>query len=105
MIKYPYSIVIPAESADVTKHYYSEVYGSNSGCTITINGQEINIGKESSINIKVGSVSGGVGCYLLGHNRDVFTGSPNLGSISVPSVDDNTINNFVENDYVENYFE
>ncbi len=78
-----HSVCIPAESANLTAHTYTEIYGGASGCTITVNGSAITMGGSSSIFIAVNTVSGGAGCYLLGVKKDVVNGSPNLGSISL----------------------
>ena len=73
-----FSIIVPATSANLTAHTYTEIYGGNSGCVININGTSVNIGQGSTINIYVRTVSGGSGCYLLGDPIDVYTGSPNV---------------------------
>lgn len=96
-----YSVVVPAESPVFSAHTYSEIYGGDSGCTVTINGMLMDIGPSSSLSLLVRSISGGVGCFLLGDNNDVYQGSIHLGSYSLL---DNTINEFVDNDYVEDYF-
>lgn len=72
------SIIVSAASANLTAHTYTEVYGGSAGCTITINGTVVTMAASSSISVKVRSVSGGNGCYLLGENKDVYSGSPNL---------------------------
>lgn len=69
-----HSIIVPAEAADLSVHAYYEIYGGTDGCTVTVNGTLVNIGSSSNISIKVSSISGGTGCYLLGEKRDVFTG-------------------------------
>lgn len=74
-----HSIIVPAQSANLTAHTYTEIYAGTSGCVININGVVINVASSSNIPIWIRSVSGGTGCYLLGENKDVFTGSPNLG--------------------------
>ena len=74
-----HSIIVPAQSPNLTAHTYSEVYGGSSGCTIVINGVTINVASSSNIPIWVRTVSGGTGCYLLGENKDVYLGSPNVG--------------------------
>ena len=78
-----HSIIVPAASANLTAHTYTEIYGGQSGCTITVNGTSVLMGPASSIYITVGTVSGGAGCYLLGVKRDVTYADPNLGSISL----------------------
>ena len=69
-----HSIIVPAETPDLSTHIYYEIYGGAAGCTATVNGILVNIGSSSNISIKVNSISGGTGCYLLGEKRDVFAG-------------------------------
>jgi hypothetical protein len=71
--------VIVAAGSPSTAHTYTEIYGGNAGCSITVNGTAINVGAGSSIKIWVRTVSGGSGCFLLGDKKDVFSGSPNVG--------------------------
>jgi hypothetical protein len=73
-----YSIIVPALSANTNIHTYTTIYGGSVGCTATINGILINVGASSSINLNVKNIVGGDGCFLLGDNRDVYFGSPNL---------------------------
>jgi len=70
-----HDLVVPAVSANLTAHTYTEVYGGTAGCTITLNGLSTSIGAGSSIFITVKTVSGGGGCFLLGVNKDVSNGS------------------------------
>ena len=74
-----HSIIIPAQSANLTAHTYTEIYGGTSGCAIVVNGVTVQVAGSSNIPIWVRSISGGTGCYLLGEDINVFTGSPNLG--------------------------
>lgn len=74
-----HSLIVPAQSANLTAHTYTEIYGGTGGCTINVNGIVINVADSSNIPLWIRSVSGGTGCYLLGENVNVFTGSPNLG--------------------------
>ena len=74
-----HSIIVPAQNADLTAHTYSEIYGGTGGCTININGVIVEVADSTNIAVWVRSVSGGTGCYLLGENKNVLTGSPNLG--------------------------
>ena len=74
-----HSIIVPAQTPNLTAHTYSEVYGGSSGCAIVINGVTINVASSSNIPIWVRTVSGGTGCYLLGENKDVYLGSTNVG--------------------------
>lgn len=74
-----HSIIVPAQSPVFSAHSYTEVYGGTSGCVININGTVVNVANSSNIPIRVRSVSGGTGCYLLGENKDVILGSPTYG--------------------------
>jgi hypothetical protein len=76
-----HSIIVPAESPNLTAHTYTEIYGGTSGCAININGVGINVASSSNIPIWIRSVSGGTGCYLLGENKNVYQGSPILGGL------------------------
>ena len=73
-----HSVIVPADSPNLSAHSYTEIYGGNGGCTIVVNGLSVDIGAASSITITVRTVSGGSGCYLLGVNKDVYLGSTNL---------------------------
>jgi hypothetical protein len=73
-----HSIIVPAQTPNLTAHTYTEIYGGSAGCTVNINGTLVSIGPQSSISIGVRSISGGTGCFLLGENQDVFLGSTNL---------------------------
>ena len=70
-----HSIIVPAQSANLSAHTYSEIYGGTGGCTVVINGVTLNVAESSNIAIWVNSVSGGTGCYLLGELQDVVQGS------------------------------
>lgn len=74
-----HSIIVPADSPVLSAHTYSEIYGGSAGCTIVVNGVSVSVGLGSSIPIWVRTVSGGTGCYLLGENKDVISGSPYVG--------------------------
>ena len=74
-----HSIIIKAENANLSTHTFTEVYGGPTGCTMTLNGvSNIQMGGSSSIYISINSISGGVGCYLLGTECNVSQGSPNI---------------------------
>ncbi len=73
-----HSIIVSAQTANISAHTYSEIYGGTSGCVITVNGVVLNVANSSNIPVWVRSVSGGVGCYLLGEMKDVYYGSPNV---------------------------
>ncbi len=72
-----HSIIVPAQSPNFSAHTYSEIYGGTGGCSIVLNGVPMQIADSSNISIWIKSVSGGTGCYLLGENNNVLTGSPN----------------------------
>jgi 3-oxoacyl-(acyl-carrier-protein) synthase len=72
------SIIVPAQSPNLTAHTYTTIYGGSSGCTATINGVSVSVGAASSIDIAIRTISNGTGCYLLGENQNVYLGSPNL---------------------------
>ena len=69
-----HSVIVPAQSPNLSGHSYTEVYGGTAGCAIVINGVSVNIGPTSSIFINITTVSGGNGCYLLGIGKDVYQG-------------------------------
>lgn len=73
-----HSVIVPANTPNLTAHTYSEIYGGQSGCSIVVNGVSLSMGSSSSIFININSVSGGTGCYLLGVNKDVLLGSTSL---------------------------
>jgi hypothetical protein len=91
-----HSFVVAAEEANLTTQRYTEIIGGAIGCTITINGVEVEVGPQSNILISVRTLSGGVGCYLGGENIDVYLGSQYLNN----SV---TYGNDIDNDYIDNY--
>ena len=59
--------IVPAAEANLHQLIYKTIYGGSSGCTINVNGTTVQMGKESSIDIAVTSVSGGTGCFLAGN--------------------------------------
>lgn len=73
-----HSIIVPANTPNLTAHTYTEVYGGTAGCTAVINGTSVAVGPASNIDIWVRSITGGAGCYLLGENKDVTGGSTSL---------------------------
>lgn len=73
-----HSIIVPAQSPNLSAHTYSEIYGGSAGCTIVVNGVSVSVGATSNISIWVRTVSGGSGCYLMGENQNVLQGSSNL---------------------------
>ena len=73
-----HSIIVPAQSPNMTAHTYTEIYGGTAGCTIVVNGVTIDVANSSNIAINIRTVSGGTGCWLLGENKDVYLGSTTL---------------------------
>jgi hypothetical protein len=73
-----HDVIVSAQTANLTAHTYTEIYGGSAGCSITVNGVVINVASSSNITIWVKTVSGGTGCWLLGTDKNVYTGSPNL---------------------------
>lgn len=73
-----HSIIVSAQTANLSAHTYSEIYGGTTGCVITVNDVVINVANSSNIPVWIRSVSGGSGCYLLGEMKDVYYGSPNV---------------------------
>ena len=73
-----YSIIIPAQTPNLSAHTYTTIYGGSAGCTAIINGVSVSVGAASSIDLVIRSISATTGCYLLGDNKDVYLGSPNL---------------------------
>jgi hypothetical protein len=74
-----YTIIVPAQNANISAHTYTEIYGGSAGCSITVNGIPLSIGPSSNVSIWIKSVSGGNGCFLLGEKQDVIQGSTLLG--------------------------
>ena len=74
-----HSIIVPAQSPNLTAHTYTEIYGGSAGCSITVNGTTVAVGASSNISVWVRTVSGGTGCFLLGENQNVTQGSTLLG--------------------------
>lgn len=77
-----HSIVVAAGSANLTAHTYSEIYGGSAGCTITVNGVSLSVGPSSNVKVWIRSLSGGSGCFLLGEEKNVYSGSSGLGGIN-----------------------
>jgi len=71
-----HSIVVAANTPNLTAHTYNEIYGGTGGCSIVINGTLMQIAESSNVAIWIRTVSGGTGCYLLGENQNVTQGSP-----------------------------
>lgn len=77
-----HSIIVSANTPNLSAHTYTEIYGGSAGCTAVINGVSVNIGAQSSLKLIIKSITGGSGCYLLGEKKDVFNGSDGLGGIN-----------------------
>ena len=73
-----HDVIVSAQTANLTAHTYTEIYGGSAGCSITVNGVNVQVASSSNITIWVKTVSGGTGCWLLGTDKNVYTGSPNL---------------------------
>ena len=74
-----YTIIVPATAPVLSAHTYTQVYGGSAGCTAVINGVSVSIGASSNLDIRIRSISGGTGCYLLGEDNNVYLGSTVLG--------------------------
>jgi hypothetical protein len=72
-----HSIVVAATAANLTAHTYTEVYAALAD-TININGTTVVMGGNSSIRIKVRSVSGGTKCFLFGEMLSTTYDNPSL---------------------------
>jgi hypothetical protein len=73
-----HDVIVSAQTANLTAHTYTEIYGGAGGCNITVNGVNISVASSTNINIWVKTVSGGAGCWLLGTDKNVYQGSTNL---------------------------
>jgi hypothetical protein len=73
-----YSVIVPSQTPNLSAHTYSTIYGGSVGCTAIINGVSVSVGAASSFDLSIRSISATTGCYLLGDNKDVYLGSPNL---------------------------
>ncbi len=70
-----HSIIVSANTPNLTAHTYNEIFGGSAGCTMTLNGTVVNVGATSNLKVWVRTISGGTGCYLLGENQNVLQGS------------------------------
>lgn len=68
--------LVPAQDAFLYQLIYNKVYASNTGCTVNINGTNVDMGANSSIDILVETISGGTGCLLSGDRPYVFGDLP-----------------------------
>lgn len=69
-----HSIIVPSGSANFSAHTYTEIYASQA-TSANINDISVSFGASSNIKIKVRSISGGTGLYLLGENINFAIGS------------------------------
>ncbi len=79
-----FSVIRAWQNANFTTEYYSQIY-AYSDTTVVINGELIELPAYMPLNIKIQSVSASTNgnIYLLGNKIDVYTGTPDLGSISL----------------------
>jgi len=94
MLNGVYNIVVAADNCNLNYHVYREIYGGPTGCIITVNGVTFPVVPSTTIQIKINTVNGGCGCYLMGVKKDFITVDPDLGSISVsdePPIDTNYV--------------
>ena len=70
-----HSIIVSANTPNLTAHTYNEIFGGSAGCTMVLNGTVVNVGATSNLKVWVRTISGGTGCYLLGENQNVLQGS------------------------------
>lgn len=96
-----HTIVVSADAPNFTAHTYTQISGGLTGCTAVINEVYVNVAAQSRFKLWIKSISGGTGCFLFGENQDVFQGSPTLSSYIIPN---DTINEFVVDDYIGDYF-
>ncbi len=66
-----HSIVVAAGSANFTAHTYTEIY-AGAAATPVVNGISLTMAAGSSIKIKVGSITNGTNCFLLGEKINVL---------------------------------
>lgn len=69
------SIIVQAQTPNLSAHSYTQIYGGSAGCSMTLNGVNITIGAGNNLNVSIRTISGGAGCFLLGQNKDVTQGS------------------------------
>lgn len=79
-----FSVIRAWQNANFTTEYYSQIY-AYSDATIRINGELVQLPAYMPLNIKIQSVSASTpgNIYLLGNKIDVYTGTPDLGSVSL----------------------
>ena len=65
--------LVPAQDAFLYQLFYNRVYG-NTGCVAIINGTNVQMGANSSLDILIKSISGGTGCLLAGDRPYVYGG-------------------------------
>jgi hypothetical protein len=77
---YNFDIVDAADSPDLILNRYGAIYGGAAGCSVTLNGTYLDIAPASIVVLRVKTISGGSGCYLLGVRSDVVLGSTSLNN-------------------------
>lgn len=76
------SVIHESTSADLTNYSYTQVY-AGANATVTINDTSVTMAAGSTIDIRVGSITGANDVYVIGNKRTTLKHDPNLGSISV----------------------
>lgn len=79
-----FSVIRAWQNANFTTEYYSQIY-AYSDATVVINGEIVELPAYMPLNIKIQSISASTpgNIYLLGNKIDVYTGTPDLGSVSL----------------------
>ena len=68
------SIIHLSTVADLTGFTYTQIYAGTGG-TITVNGSSVTMAAGSTIDIRVGTITGAAGIYLIGNPINTITGS------------------------------
>ena len=56
-----HSVIVSANTPNLTAHTYNEIFGGSAGCTMTLNGTVVNVGATSNLKVWVRTISGGTG--------------------------------------------
>jgi len=75
------SVIHLSTAADTDNFSYTQVYAGAAG-SVTINGTSVQMAAGSTIDIRVGSITGAANIYVIGTPKSALTQDPNLGSIS-----------------------
>jgi len=75
------TIIVASIDADFTKHVYNQVYAS-ADAVVTINGVVVTLKAGLTLDIIINDIIPAVGVFLLGKPINIYTHSPNLGSIN-----------------------